>query len=199
MLIMQKENKESKVTIPPIFHKLLQRKNIINIIDNASLDEAICLIAPYGCGKTLSVISWLKSHDKNAAWYNINEEDNQEAEFLAGLSAAIKRLNGWRGSADDILSDNKYIENPKEYLESLIISIEKNGCDKILVIDNLQFILEPKLLHQIKNLISALLKHWRLIIISRTELHPVFNDLMLKRHICMITLKERSRYLDGYL
>lgn len=81
---------QEKITIPQTFHKLLPRKNIATAIDNASLDEAVVLVAPYGCGKTLAVVSWLQENGHNAAWLTLDETDNSETNLIAGLSAAVK-------------------------------------------------------------------------------------------------------------
>lgn len=190
--MFRKNNWILKTTVPETFHELLPRKNIAAIIDNAPLDEAVCIVAPYGCGKTLAVISWLRERGREAAWVTLDETDNSESDFFASLSAAVMRLDGWKGSMDDILANPQYIGNPQVFLSDRILAAEKNNRDKILVIDRLQFIKDPTLLRTIKNLVYYLLRNWRIIIICRAELPPVFNDLMLKRHICLITLKELS-------
>ena len=53
--MIRKDYLKSKTMIPQVYHELLPRKNIAAIIDSASMDEAVCLIAPYGCGKTVAV------------------------------------------------------------------------------------------------------------------------------------------------
>jgi len=188
--MFRKDYLKSKTMIPQIYHELLPRKNIAAIIDNASMDEAVCLVAPYGCGKTLAVVSWLKERNRNAAWITLDETDDSESAFFAGLSAAVMRLGGWQGIADDILSDPQYTKSPLNFLLNAIEAAEKSDCDKILVLDRLRFICTPALLRSIKELISALLGRWRIIITSRSDLPPVFNDLILKRRICLITLEE---------
>jgi len=188
--MIHKEYLKLKTSIPQIYHELLPRKNITAVIDRASLDEAVCFIAPYGCGKTLAVVSWLKERGRNATWVTLDAADDSDTAFFATLSAAVMRLAGWQGIADDILSDPKYIEGPLDFLWDTIETAEKSGCDKILVLDSLFFIRTPSLLRSIKELISALLGRWRIIITSRADLPPVFNDLILKRRICLITLKE---------
>lgn len=190
--MLRKDYWESKIIVPEVFHELLYRKDIAAIIDNTSLDEVICLVAPYGCGKTLAVVSWLRVHGSNAAWITLDEKDDSEETLFANLSAAIMRLNGWQGSMGNILDDPKFIENPYAYLWKHILIAENSNVDKIMVIDRLQFIRNTSLLRSIKKLLSDMLRHWRIIIIDRAELPSIFNDLMLKKHICLITLKELS-------
>lgn len=187
---------ESKITVPQLHHKLLQRKNIAAIIDNAALSEAICVIAPYGCGKTLAVVSWLREHNLNAAWITFDEADNSEKVFWAGLSAAILRLTGWEGVAEDILTDAAYTQNPRGFFMQALAKAEKNNSDKVLVMDRLYFIRDLTLLRSVKEMVSALLGSWRIVIISRAEMPAVFNDLILKRQICLITLNELDYSLE---
>lgn len=188
--MIHKDYLNSKIAVPKVLHELLPRNNIADIIDNAPLDQAVCFIAPYGCGKTLSIISWLNKHNRNAAWITLDETDNSETMFFADLSAAIMRLAGWQGNANDILSDPLYKEEPQTFLQNAILNAEKT--DKILVLDGFRFIKDGELLVSIKNMFFQLLGNWRIIIAGRIELPSVFNDLILKRNICLVTLKELS-------
>lgn len=188
---MNRKNQQiEKIIVPQAFHKLLPRKSIAAAIENASLDEAVCLVAPYGCGKTLAVVSWLRESGRAAAWLTLDENDNTEANLLAGLSAAVKRHAGWQGCADDVLTDAAFTDEPMDYFWRAVSDAEKQTADKILVIDCFRFIKDPALQCLIKDTLSAMLGSWRVVIVSRTELPSAFNDMLLKRRICPIFLKE---------
>lgn len=186
----RKNRRDEKIMVPQEYHKLLPRKSIAAVINNASLDEAVCLVAPYGCGKTLAVVSWLRESGHDAAWLTLDENDNTEANLMAGLSAAIKRLSGWQGLTDDVLADAAFMNDPMDYFWQAVSDAEKQTVDKILVIDRFRFIKNPELQCIFKDILSALLGSWRVVIISRAELPSAFNDMLLKRHICPIFLKE---------
>lgn len=179
-----------KISVPQVSHQLLRRKDIYDIINSAVLDEAVCFIAPYGYGKTLAVVSWLRECGKDAAWITLDSSDNSEQVLFAGLSAAIMRFCGWQGDQNNILSDPKYIENPHDFLWDAISKAENIIQERILVIDNLRFIQDHDLLRAIKNLIADLLGSWRVIIMCRVELPPVFTELILKGRVRLVAPKE---------
>lgn len=149
--------------LPQVYHKLLPRKGISRVINGAFPREAVCLTAPYGSGKTLAVLSWLQERGLPAAWLTLRAADNSGPAFQDGLAAAVL------GRGD----------GPEER-------------ENILVIDNFHFITDTALLRFVKDFIHAALGRWHVIIITRAELPTVFNDLVLKKHICLITQKDLS-------
>lgn len=154
-----------KTGVPKVWQKILPRRNVIEIIDSLSPDEMIYIVAPYGCGKTMAVISWLREHDYDAIWVTLSKEDDLPVYLGAYLNAALLRV-------------------------SPAIS------HKILIIDNFGFIQSDELLREIKDLLSNMFGCWRVIIIGRHELPPIFNDFMLKKHLRLITLNELSFCLE---
>jgi len=180
----------SKIRIPKVLQKILPRHNIIEIIDKAFLDEMIYLVAPYGCGKTMAVISWLREHNYDAAWVTLSKEENWTESFWVYLAAAIFRVAGEPEKANTILYDTHFIAKPRAFVTETLIQISPAIKDKILIIDNFSFIQNSVLLHEIKDFISNMLGHWRIILIGRNELPPIFNDFMLKKHLRLIILNE---------
>jgi len=188
----RKDYLKSKIRVPKVPHKLLPRNNITAIINSAALEAAVCFVAPYGYGKTLAVASWLSDSGRDAVWLTLDAADDSEQVFFASLSAAMLRFTRWQGDVNDILSDPNYIENPQDFLWDAISSAQKSGREKILVLDDFGFIRDNALLRSIKNVISELLGRWRVVIMSRAELPPVFAELVLRGKICLITPKELS-------
>lgn len=178
----------SKIAVPQVYHEILTRPGIVKIIDGASLNEAVCIVAPYGYGKTLAVISWLRG--RNAAWIDLNEFESDEKSVCDYCAIALSSLA--RNKTDDnFLNAPMYREDPWGFLSMIASGLEQDP-EKIMVIDNFKCIQDVGTLRHIKNLISVCLGKLRVIIISRVELHPLFNDLMLKRRICLITIKALS-------
>jgi len=191
-----KEYSEFKIEVPIIPQRVLHRHAISQIIDCASLDEIIYLVAPYGCGKTLSVISWLRERNKKTAWFSLSKADNSSVSFWAHISAAILRFAGNCDKVEDILNNIQFIENPRMYFAEMLKRISPAISDRVLVIDNFKFVQNKGLLLEIRDLIHNMLNCWRIIIIGRNELPPIFNDFILKRHLRLITLNELNFSLD---
>lgn len=181
-----------KAKIPQMLQKILPRKHITEILDNASLDEAAYIVAPYGCGKTVAVLSWIRERGRQPAWITLDKTDNAEASFIESLTAALLPFAGEQGDID-FLSNPQCVGDTRAFLLNIASRMAENTISAdILVIDNFHFISDFGLLRDIKDFIGSLLGHLRIIIISRAELSPIFNDLMLKRHICLITIRELS-------
>lgn len=188
----RKDYLRAKIAAPQVPHKLLPRNNVAAIVNNTLLEAAVCFIAPYGYGKTLSVISWLRDSGKDTVWISLDSSDDSEQVLFAELSAAMLRATGWQGDVNNILSDPEYIEDSQGFLWKTIAAVEKSGCNKIFVIDNFQHIRNRGLQRSIRDIISALLGRWRVIIMSRVELPQVFVELIMRGQICMITPKKLS-------
>lgn len=159
-------------SVPKVYHKILSRPRINRIIDSASINQIICIIAPYGYGKTLSVISWLKN--RQAIWIDL-ESISVNAESLYELLS--------RMISQEIQSDETETE------------------PSILVIDNFRFISDIEKQRLIKDFIDRYLGKIRIFIISRVEPPPIFNSLMLKGQICLITAEDLAfdtEEISGY-
>lgn len=186
----------AKTMLPQIHHEILPRKGITRIIDNASRDEVVFIVAPYGFGKTLAVVSWLRERELQAAWLNLDKKDNSRAAFLTCLTSAVLPLLQKQAGYHDLFTNPEYMEDQQSFLQKAASEMTLNNGENILVIDNFHFISDRKILRFIKDFIYSLLINWRVIIISRAEVPSVFNDLMLKRHICLITSRELSFSLE---
>lgn len=178
------------VTIPQVEQKVFLRRNIADIIESATLDELIYLIAPYGSGKTMAVISWLRERERKAAWVNLGGKENTRELFLAYLSAALMVYAGESEAAESIHSNPHFAENPRMFLADTLIRISPAISERILVIDNFQCIHNDGLLREIKEIALNMLGCWRVIFISRSELPPVFSDFMLQKKLRLITLND---------
>lgn len=187
---MEGSSIHAKREIPQKFHKIIPRKNIADIMESAPQSQAICLIAPYGYGKTLSVVSWLRESGRKAAWFSLDKDDDSQASFLAGLTASI--LSICAENTHDFITNPMYLEDPLAFLRRAISRAEQDRQEKTLVIDNFHFIRDSDTLRFIRQFIYSLLGNWRVIIMSRAELPPVFNELILLGHIYLITPKELS-------
>jgi ATP/maltotriose-dependent transcriptional regulator MalT len=187
---------DHKIRVPQVLQKILPRHHIAKTLDAAALTEALCLVAPYGCGKTLAVLFWLRERNHQAAWVSLDETDDTETVFVKRLAAAILPFAAEQDDVD-FLSEPRYTEDPGAFLRKAVSYLaEGNITADTLVIDNFHYIRNDGLLRLVKDFIHALLGHLRVIIISRTQLSPVFNDLMLKKHICLITIQELSFSLE---
>lgn len=178
-------NNYSNAAFPITYNRILPRRNISKIMDSVTPNEIICLTAPYGCGKTHAVTAWLMESERQSVWLNLSEKDNSEAEFVLGLTAAMTQTD-----KKELFENPVYMENPTAFLREAVSRPPNPEDAKIIVVDNFHLISDARLLRIIKEFVSACFGLRRIIIISRIELPPLFNDLILKGHIRIITPTE---------
>lgn len=180
--IMPPELNQYNIQLFENIEKTLPRENIFSIIDSAPLDKAVCMVAPFGYGKTKAIASWLSGKDVACAFCSLSQTDNHKENFYNRLE---------NETFPSIEADWQELrENPKSFTEKLTAIARSYKSKCVLVLDNLHYITEQVLLGFIKELIEALLGVCRVIILSRLELSPIFNDLILRGCIKLITAGE---------
>lgn len=176
--------------------KILFRKRVAEILDAAPPEVAVFIVAPYGYGKTFAVLSWLKERDRKACWITLGESDKEVSVFTEHLASVLLPLAKDQ-DVIGILSDTGYKKDPGAFLRRAASNAAAgNIAADTLVIDNFLFLHNSGLLNDIKDFVYSLIGHMRVIIISRAQFPPVFNDLILKNHICLISIQELSFDID---
>jgi LuxR family maltose regulon positive regulatory protein len=82
----------TKLYIPPLQPNIVHRPRLIERL-NEDLHRKLTLIsAPAGFGKTTLVSEWLAGCGQPVAWLSLDEGDNDPANFLAYLVAALQTI-----------------------------------------------------------------------------------------------------------
>lgn len=83
----------TKLFIPASRSRLVVRPRLIEQLERGAECGFVLVSAPAGYGKTTLLSAWLRSLSNPAAWYTIDEGDNDPARFLAYLSAALEKID----------------------------------------------------------------------------------------------------------
>lgn len=181
-----------KTVVPDVLETILPRRDIIRAIDIASLNELVYITAPYGCGKTLATISWLKEHKWDAAWVSLGKGDDSPEIFWILMASAILRFVGEQDIAENVLQGTYPVENALTFLSETLVRVSPDLTHRLLIIDNCAYLQNPEILRDLKNIICDMLGCWKIVFIGRGELPPVFNDLILKKSLRQIIVDELS-------
>lgn len=181
-----------QTSAPNVYQTILPREEVENILETTSKNEMVYIVAPFGYGKTFAVLSWLRKHNCKTAWLNMHKNMDSEDDFLAYLTAAVLSLTGRQHDDFAFMNSPEYKKNPRAFLREAALQTKHNRQEKILVIDMFHFIASLEVLGFLKEIIYMMLGTWRIVVISRAELHPIFNDLILRNHVRFITIKELS-------
>jgi LuxR family transcriptional regulator, maltose regulon positive regulatory protein len=82
----------TKLHIPPTRTNLVARPRLLSRLNEGQTRPLTLLSAPPGFGKTTLVTAWLEQQDLPAAWYSVDERDNDLNRFLAYLTAALETI-----------------------------------------------------------------------------------------------------------
>ena len=84
----------TKLYIPPPRPNLVPRPRLIERL-NAGVHRKLTLVsAPAGFGKTTLVAEWICASERSVAWLSLDEGDNDPAQLLAYLIAALQQVDG---------------------------------------------------------------------------------------------------------
>jgi LuxR family maltose regulon positive regulatory protein len=91
---------KTKLYVPPPRANLVSRPRLIERL-HASLAHRLVLIsAPAGFGKTTLLSEWISQSNTPTAWVSLDEGDNDPAQFLAYVIAALQTLQADIGKHD---------------------------------------------------------------------------------------------------
>jgi LuxR family maltose regulon positive regulatory protein len=158
---------QTKLYMPPLPPGLVPRPRLIERLNVAlgpgqGFRRKLTLVsAPAGFGKTTLIGEWLGLLDRPATWFSLDEGDNDPAQFLNYLIAALQRVDEGIGQAA-----RQVLQSPQQPpLQSLVIPLINDVVARemplVLVLDDyhlitsaavhqvVQFLLErqPPLMH----------------------------------------------------
>gem|GEM_PF-413095 len=184
------ESYHSKITPPKQLEGNLPRDDIVKIIDTIPLDKAICMIAPFGYGKTQTALQWLEKSGFRCAYCCLDDSDNRTDLLIGALNAAVLSAIGLKNLRTDMLDYRHYHQDPRDFLHKAALSVRVLPGSYVLMIKNIHDIKEPDALGCLKDLIESVLGYWKVLIITREKLPPIFNYLIMTGRIHPITAEE---------
>lgn len=83
----------TKLHIPPIGDHVVHRPELYDKLNSGLNRKLILVSAPAGFGKTTVLCNWIESQKIPAAWFSIDDGDNDPAAFLGYVIFAIQTLH----------------------------------------------------------------------------------------------------------
>lgn len=138
----------TKLFVPVTRAACVPRPRLRTLLDRGVAGPLTLLSAPAGSGKTTLVANWLRESERDAAWFSLDERDNDLARFLRYLVAAIARLH--EGFGEGLLADPKSVglDDPFDLATDLINEIAGLGCDVLVVLDDVH-VLDAQEVHEV--------------------------------------------------
>jgi LuxR family transcriptional regulator, maltose regulon positive regulatory protein len=159
----------TKLHIPPAGNNTVHRSELFEKL-NAGLSRKLILIsAPAGFGKTTVVSDWIDQNKIPAAWFSLDNGDNDPVDFLSYIISGIQSIHTTfgQGALKLLNSPNKPSgESIASLLINEILNINQNF---LLVLDDFHLIKS----NEVVKLLSYLLEHMpgniHIVILTRSD------------------------------
>jgi len=83
---------QTKLRRPPVTAEIIPRKRLVERLEEGQAKALTLISAPAGFGKSILASQWIETNSSPAAWFSLDESDNDLREFLTYFMAAIERL-----------------------------------------------------------------------------------------------------------
>ncbi len=160
----------TKLHIPPLRADAVARERLVERIETGVREgRALTLIsAPAGFGKTTLISAWLQASGRSAAWFSLDDGDNDPIRFWRYVIAALQTRAPSIGS-----SASTMLAAPQTPLESLAAALlnDLTALDQplVLVIDDYHAITDPNIHTSLDFFLDRLPPHMHLVVATRED------------------------------
>ncbi|HET8846768.1 MAG TPA: hypothetical protein VFN35_35225, partial [Ktedonobacteraceae bacterium] len=165
----------SRLCPPRLPLALVERPALLSLLDNWRSYKLSLLRAPAGVGKTTLVNSWLERHpSSHIAWVSLEPSDNTPTSFWYSVISACQVWQAEIGRATLVqlraASSPPFVAPPLEtFLTHFLNDLTARVSDGILVLDDYQTILEPRIHEAMARFIEHLPSQLHVLILTRSE------------------------------
>ena len=161
----------TKLYIPSTRKNLVERQPLLQRLNDAWLQnkKLVLVSAPAGYGKTTLVAEWIHSLPVKAAWYSLDDGDNDPARFITYLIAALQQIDHRLGKDSAAMLHSPQPLPAEVVLTSLINEISIVSEPFILVIDDYHIIKALPIHQQLDFLVEHQPALMHLVIITRED------------------------------
>ena len=178
----------TKLHPPPVRENRVTRRHLLDMLDNAVKEKLTLICAPAGYGKTTLLSQWLSRHPKPVGWVSLDHTDNDLAQFLRYLLAAIQNVDSDVGAGiTAMLQPHQSLSGPAIWA-ALINDLENSEKEFVLILDDYQEV-EAKAVH---NALGYLIEHMpdNLHLILATRADPPLSLPRLRARGHLIELRQ---------
>ena len=160
----------TKLYVPPLQSTWISRPRLLHRLNEGFKRKFTLISAPAGFGKTTLLVEWLHQKKIPAAWFSIDQKDNDPANFLTYVIAGLQTLETGIGKAALTLLQAPQPPHFESILINLMNDISNISKDATLVLDDYHAV-DARPIH---NITAFLLDHLpeRLHLVMATRSDP---------------------------
>jgi LuxR family transcriptional regulator, maltose regulon positive regulatory protein len=157
----------TKLFIPSVTSCIVHRTKLYDILNSGRECKLILVSAPAGYGKSTLISDWIRQNNIRAAWYSLDEGDNDIYDFFKYVIKAVQSVEENFGS--DILQRLKSPEKPaNQDILNLIINRILNVKEAFtIVLDDFHFIKNTEILALFSYFLEFIPPDLNVILLSR--------------------------------
>lgn len=159
---------KSKLEIPNAQSRLLSRKHLTDILNQAFEYKTTLVSAPAGYGKTSTISEWARERADQVTWISLDKADNDPIRFYGYIKAAFKKLFSGLDDIEENISP--YSSTPIQIvLGELLNALEVRDSTFFIVFEDYHCITDNAIHELLSFLIRYLPKGIHLIISTRHD------------------------------
>ena len=169
----------------------------------AARGKVVRVLAPAGYGKTSLAVEWLGNREEEVLWLSLDEEDNDQAHFLAYLVAAFQQADPEIGVRTLQMLQSPQPPQAETLVTVLINDLSATHTPLILTLDDYHFIQNPMVHEIVGFLLENQPSQFHQVVLTREDpLLPVARLLSrgqaseIRQQDLRFTLAESTRFLN---
>ena len=160
---------KTKLAIPPLRTDLVSRPRLLKKLNEGANKNFFLLSAPPGFGKTTLLSEWIHKKKFPAAWFSIDERDNDPISFLTYMIAALQTLEKNWGQPALELIQSPQLPSFESTIITLINSITPTPKNFALVLDDYHLIQSSSIHDMLSFFLDTLPAKMHLFLATRSD------------------------------
>ena len=165
---------KSKWNIPHANKPAIERERLFEKLDAGTLNGSVLVSGTAGSGKTTLAASWLKNRKRKAAWYCLDDTDNDAVSVIKNSAECIK--SAYAASFDgftmmaEAASDSQSSFSSIEITAAFLSCIEEQIEDYLIIYDDYHTVTSQAVHESFQFILNHLPDNLSLLILSRSTL-----------------------------
>jgi LuxR family maltose regulon positive regulatory protein len=187
---------KTKLVIPPLRDDLVSRPRLLKKLDEGASKKLSVLSAPPGFGKTTLLSEWIHKKKILAAWFSIDEKDNDPVSFLTYMIAALRTINeNWGQPALELIQSPQRTSY-ESAIFALIESMETIPKNFVLVLDDYHLIQTASIHEMLGHFFSVLPPKIHVSIATRSDPPLPLSRIRTQNQLSELRTKDLSFTTD---
>jgi len=160
---------KTKLRVPPLRSNWISRSRLDKRMEEGFARKLTLISAPAGFGKTTLLVDWIHSHKIPAAWFSVDNGDNDPLQFLTYVILGLQTLEAGIGKAALTMLQSPQPPPIEPILINLLNDVSRISTDLALVLDDYHLIDARPIHDLIAFLLESLPEQMHIIIATRSD------------------------------